>query len=874
MHGSALIATVAAGFTVAWLFGLLTQWLRLSPIIGYLIAGVLIGPYTPGFVGDIHLAQELAEIGVILLMFGVGLHFHLDDLLAVKGIAVPGALGQSITATLVSIPVFMLFGIDPRTGAVLGMAMAVASTVVLIRVLTDAEVLNSTPGHIAVGWLLVEDLITVLVLVLIPVMGAGRVGAAAPGSNPAVAFAVVVLKLAAMIAIVLIAGSRLVPWVLIRVARLRSRELFTLTVLVFSVSMAAGAYVAFGASMALGAFLAGMLVAQSPVSHQAAADALPLRDAFSVLFFVSVGMLFDPVSLLRSPAILGAAMGIILLVKPLTALIIVGVLGHSVRTALTVAIGLAQIGEFSFILSDAARKFDLMPDSLHNVLVAGAILSIAMNPLLFRTIDGIERSLRRRPALWAFLNARAERKAARVNVSVGETLAHRGAEPRLLAVIIGFGPVGSAVNRLLRDRAISTVVVDLNVDTILDLERQEQPVIFGDATREAILESAGVRNASHVIVTVPQATSRPAIVLTARNINPGAKILVRAHYLQEREELEQSGATAAIYEEGEAAVALARLVLADTGASRESIEHAVRDIRMRLILENVSGLSSRKVREVMIPWTRVRRLSYDAVLADVREELAAYSYSRWPVVKPETGAVTGYLLASDLIRLRSDDVNWNNLVRPIDAAAPDDDLESTLLRFQRHGAAIYLVKERESPVGIITIEDILEQVVGRIQIEREPRERAALRDVILTNNALLNLSGTTTEEVIAEMVRKIPRERMPRDVDVVDLVIAREREMPTNIGGGVAIPHARCPGLKASLVAFGRSWDGVLFNERSPELVHLIFMLLTPLERVDEQVFLLNDVASIAGDPEKRQQLLEATVPTDIIRIVDAHRQL
>ncbi|MBX9789661.1 MAG: cation:proton antiporter [Pirellulales bacterium] len=587
MHDFPLITTIAAAFTAAWVFGLLTQWLRLSPIVGYLLAGVLIGPHTPGFVGDIELAQQLAEIGVILLMFGVGLHFHLQDLLAVKSIAIPGALGQSLVATLVAIGVFTLFDVPPKTGAVLGMAMAVASTVVLMRVLMDAGVLSAPQGHVAVGWLLVEDVLTVMVLVLMPVLATEPL---APGSeptiwsNPLVAVAVALGKLALLIAIVMFAGARVVPWALVKVARLRSRELFTLTVMVFSVAIAAGAYVLFGASMALGAFLAGMVVAQSPVSHQAAADALPLRDAFAVLFFVSVGMLFDPRFLIEQPLMMAAALGVILIAKPLAALVIVAALGHSTRTALTVALGLAQIGEFSFILSDLARELGLMADEGQSLLVGAAILSITVNPLVFRAIDPFEHWLARRPRLWRLLNGRGTRRACDTNRQTAERIAQQ--EDARLAVVIGFGPVGRSVERLLREAGLTTVVIDMNLDTVSALRRQGRTAIFGDATREAILELAGVERATYLVQTLPQATDRAALVSTARNLNPKLRIFVRARYLREREELEQVGATAAVFEEAEAAVALARLVLADTGASRELIERTVRDIRLRLDGEN------------------------------------------------------------------------------------------------------------------------------------------------------------------------------------------------------------------------------------------------------------------------------------------------
>lgn len=875
MHEFPLIATVAAAFTAAWVLGLLTQWLRLSPIVGYLLAGVLIGPHTAWanyFQGDIHLAHQLAEVGVILLMFGVGLHFQLSDLLAVKAVAIPGALGQSLAATLVSVGVFALFGLEAKTGAVIGMAISVASTVVLMRVLIDADALNSVAGHVAVGWLLVEDVLTVMVLVMIPVLGSDMGASEEPGiwTNPFTVIALALLKLAALVAVAMFAGSRLVPWLLTQVARLRSRELFTLTVMVFSVAVAAGAYVAFGASMALGAFLAGMVVAQSPVSHQAAADALPLRDAFAVLFFVAVGMLFDPVSLLQEPLMVVAALGIILLVKPLVAVLIVAALGHSVRTALTVALGLAQIGEFSFILADLARKHGVLPDDPetgqnlgYNLLVGGAILSITLNPLLFRSLDSIERWLRRHPRLWALLNSRAERHISQTNVETAEQISRQEAEKDRLAIVVGFGPGGQTVDRLLRDAGLTTVIIDTNMDTVADLRRQGQTAIFGDASRETILESAGVKHASHLVLTLPHATDRAAIVSAARNLNPKLKIFVRARYLREREELEQVGATSAIFEEAEAAVALARLVLADTGAGRAAIDHAVRDIRARLILENVSVLHTQPVRNIMIPWTRVRRLSDSASLDEVRRHVSEQHYSRWPVVDSQTGKPTGYLLIKDLIGLESA-AAWSSLVRPLVAVDAEDTTESTLQHFQREGATICLVTDHGSPVGIVTIEDVLEQVVGRIEDEYPQHPKIAVRDLILTDDALLNLSSPTSEQAILEMAAKIPANRLPTDANIGELALAREKEMSTNLGMGVAIPHARCAKLATPLVVFGRSKDGVVFGGQSPERVHLIFLLITPAEQPDLQVLLLSQIARAVGNPEKRQSLSTASSAAEI----------
>ncbi len=584
MHDLPLLTTIAAAFAGAWVLGLITDRLGLSPIVGYLLAGVAIGPHTPGFMGDVGIAHQLAEVGVILLMFGVGLHFHLRDLLAVRWIAVPGAIAQSLVATVLAVGVFHFFGWPLRAGLMLGLAMSVASTVVLLRGLTDRDLLGSVHGHVAVGWLIVEDIFTVLVLVLIPTLApAGAVGAdgaaeaaggAGGGGLTAILWALG--KLALLVAIVLLAGSRVAPWALVQVARRRSRELFTLTVLVVSITVAVASAALFGASVALGAFLAGMVVGQSPVSHQAPADALPLRDAFAVLFFVSVGMLFDPTFLAREPLMVSAGLAIVLLAKPLAALAIVALLGYSSRTALTVAIGLGQIGELSFILSQVARGHGLMPEEGHHVLVATAMLSIALNPLLFRSIDPVERFIEARPRLWSLLNARANRRVGAQREEAAEPTA--GPE-RALAVIVGYGPVGRVVDALLRDGGLDTVIVDHNMDTVLDLQRSGRRAVYGDATRPAILEQAGVRRAQHLIVTLPDAAGRGPLVLAAREMNPSIEITVRARYLRERDLMETLGVTRAVYEEGEAGLALARQIMRRRGVSDETIEKMVEALR-------------------------------------------------------------------------------------------------------------------------------------------------------------------------------------------------------------------------------------------------------------------------------------------------------
>jgi CPA2 family monovalent cation:H+ antiporter-2 len=579
-HDMPLVTTLAAAFAAAWVLGVIAQRLKLSPIVGYLLAGVVIGPHTPGFTGDLQLASQLAEIGVVLLMFGVGLHFHVSDLREVGGIAIPGALVQSGVATLLGLGIGIAFGWSVVSGVVLGMALSVASTVVLLRGL-EAQNLVSTPaGHAAIGWLIVEDILTVVVLVVIPVLGqAGGTGAAAGTGADAGLLRELALafgKLVALVGLVFVVGSRLLPRALVYVARLQSRELFTLTILALAIAIASGASLLFGASMALGAFLAGMVVGQSPVSQQAAADALPMRDAFAVLFFVSVGMLFEPAFLLREPLLLLAALAVVLVGKPLAALVVVALLGYSTRTALVVALGLAQVGEFSFILGDLARQNGLLSDTGFSLLVACALVSISLNPVLFASLDGLEGWLRRRPALWRLLNAAGSRRYAAANA---ETVAAVARANVPLAVVVGYGPVGRAVDEALRQAGTRTVVIDLNMDTVAQLNSRGRQAIFGDASHAGILAQAGLARATHLVVTLPHSVNRTPMIAAARQLNPACRILVRARYLRERAELELVGTNAVCYEEVEAAVALTSLVLRDLGADAARIAQHAEGVR-------------------------------------------------------------------------------------------------------------------------------------------------------------------------------------------------------------------------------------------------------------------------------------------------------
>ena len=423
LHGSPLIVTIVAALSFAFLFGFVAAKLRLPPIVGYLLAGIVVGPHTPGIIADAELAAELAEIGVILLMFGVGLHFSIADLMAVRRIAIPGALGQILLATLVGIVVGFLGGWDFGGGLVLGLALSVASTVVLLRALEQRSALTSVEGRIAVGWLIVEDLVMVLTLVLLPAV-ADRLGGAGEATSLAAlaeALGVTLLKVAAFVAAVLLLGSRAVPWLLGQVARTGSRELFTLAVLGVALGIAFAAAELAGVSFALGAFLAGIVMNKSALSHRAAAEALPLQNAFAVLFFVSVGMLFDPAVLLAEPLGVVAVVGVIVLVKPLIAVGIVLLLGYPLATAMTVAVSLAQIGEFSFILASLGVGLQLLPPEGRDLVMAGALISITLNPLLFFLSPGLVRWLTGERGPLARREGRARRRLGKLRRTMRQT---------------------------------------------------------------------------------------------------------------------------------------------------------------------------------------------------------------------------------------------------------------------------------------------------------------------------------------------------------------------------------------------------------------------------------------------------------------------
>jgi CPA2 family monovalent cation:H+ antiporter-2 len=571
MHEIDLILTLTGGLAAALICGYITFRLGLSPIVGYLLAGFVVGPHTPGFVADTELADQLAEIGIILLMFGAGLQFHLEELLAVGRIAAPGALCGSLAATLLGTFVGVSCGWSWSAGVVFGLAISVASTVVLMRVLADRGDLHTPPGHIAVGWLVVEDLFTVLVLVLLPAIfrrGEAGAGAGTLGLMIAVVFAVV--KVAAMVGLTIFGGRRLIPWLLAQAASTRSRELFTLTVLVVALGIAVGSVKLFGVSMALGAFLAGMVVGRSEFSLRAATEALPMRDAFAVLFFVSVGMLFDPHYLITSPGLTAGTLAVILLGKPVVALVLVRLLGHPLRTATAVAVALAQIGEFSFILAAAGKHLGILDDRAVNAIVAGAIITITVNPLLYRLARPLASLLRR------FIKEPPGSGVLVPDVQAGDGTKHDR------AVVIGYGPVGRTLARLLRENQIEPVVIELNLETVRRLGAEGIMAVYGDAAHPETLKQAGLGDARALILSSSQTLGSREAIRVARELNPKVFIAARSSYLHELSALRAAGADLVFSEEVEVALSMTESLLERLGATPEQIDRERARIRSDL----------------------------------------------------------------------------------------------------------------------------------------------------------------------------------------------------------------------------------------------------------------------------------------------------
>ena len=583
-HEPVLISTIAIGLTAAFIGGFIARRIGLPVIVGYIVAGVAIGPFTPGLVADPTIANELAELGVILLMFGVGIHFSFRDLAAVRRIAVPGAAVQITLATLLGTGLGVWLGYGVGGGLVLGLAIAVASTVVLLRALEERNELDSDQGRIAIGWLIVEDLFTVVVLVVLPLVapmlgasgGDGQATAASTGEG--LAGALSAIARATIFAVVMVvAGARIIPWLLLQVARLGSRELFTLAVLAIALGIAYAASTVFGVSFALGAFLAGLVVSESDMSHQAAADALPMRDAFAVLFFVSVGMLLDPNYLLAHPAPVLAMLFLIAVAQPLAALAIVLAFGYPSRVALTVAAALGQIGEFSFIVGSLGLSLGLLPDVGFQLVVAGALLSIALNPALFALIEPLDRRLRDQPWLAALTRRRIGDLAVISDDQRASLVNH--------AVICGYGRVGRLIGPALERRGFRYAVITQQRDEVDRLRAAGVVAIYGDAAHSEVLEMAGVATARLVVVAISEPNATRLIVERIHALDPAVDIVVRTHSDSEAAHLRSlGGKIQAVHGERELAVQMARYALRRFGLSSTEAEAVAQGLRGRAVV--------------------------------------------------------------------------------------------------------------------------------------------------------------------------------------------------------------------------------------------------------------------------------------------------
>ena len=568
MHESEVILTLTGSLAVALVLGYVTQRLRISPIVGYLLAGLIVGPYTPGFVADRAVANEFAEIGIILLMFGVGLQFHLKDLYAVRNIAIIGAVGQSAAATLLGVLTARTFGWSWSASIVFGLALSVASTVMLTRVLVDNDDLQTPTGRIAIGWLVVEDIFTVLALVLLPEIFSGPAGGRVSITG---VLALTLARLALLGAAVFVVGGRLIPRVLNGISATRSRELFTLSVLVLALGIAVGSSLIFGVSMALGAFLAGMIVGQSEFSFRAASDALPMRDAFAVLFFVSIGMLLDPKALMMSPALLLATLAIVMLGKPLVAFFIARLFGYGSKVSVGVAFALAQIGEFSLVLATVGTQLNILPAEAANLIIAASLVSLTVNPLLYRSTRWVGARVARLPGIGRPVNPPKE---------AGDPVEQPpGIVSEYRAVVVGYGPVGRTLARLLREGGIEPVIIEMSLENSRRVRDEGYRAVFGDATQPEILEAAGVRTAIAVIVAGPPSDQGAEIIRIARTLNPQVRALARSYYLRETEVMRRAGADEVFSGEGEVALAMTEYVLGILGATPEQMDRERQRVR-------------------------------------------------------------------------------------------------------------------------------------------------------------------------------------------------------------------------------------------------------------------------------------------------------
>ncbi|HHF7375873.1 cation:proton antiporter [Legionella bozemanae] len=555
-HSLPLITTIAMGFALALILGLIAARLKIPALVGYLLAGVAIGPFTPGLMADISIAQELAEIGVMLLMFGVGLHFSLSDLMRVRKIAIPGAIAQILAATILGGCVAIMWDWNYGSALIFGLSLSVASTVVLLRALEERGALESINGHIAIGWLLVEDLVMVVVLVLLPPLAHWLGDSSSVDIHKPLwlVFGLTLLKVSTFIAFMLLVGRRYFPKLLWLVARTGSRELFTLCVITAAISIAYVASKLFGVSFALGAFFAGMIMRESSFSHRAAEESLPLRDAFAVLFFVSVGMLFNPSVLIEQPLQILIVVGIIVIGKSIAAFALVLAFRYPLQSALIVSASLAQIGEFSFILAELGIRLGMLPTEGQSFILAGALISIAINPLIFKLVNPVHAWIKSYPRLLHFFE-RAHDSLAELPMSTKkEYLAGQ-------VVLVGYGRVGKRVAHLLSEKNIPYVVIEENRELIASLRASGVPAVYGDASKPAVLIQSHIAHASMLMIVIADTVHLRKMIQYAYQLNPKIEIVVRTHDEEEAVLLQKEIAGKVFFAEGEIAKNMGKYAL-------------------------------------------------------------------------------------------------------------------------------------------------------------------------------------------------------------------------------------------------------------------------------------------------------------------------
>lgn len=574
-HSTNLIATIAAGLGLAFVLGLLMHRVKLPAIFGYLLAGVIIGPYSPGFVADTQLANQLAEIGVILLMFGVGLHFSISDLMRVRTIAIPGAVGQIVVATAIGALLAYLWGWHWSAGIVFGLSLSVASTVVLLRALEDRQMIRTQRAQIAIGWLIVEDLAMIIALVLLPALAEFKpqsdIAAKIDFVSVLLALGLTLGKVAIFVAIMLIVGKRFVPILLKWVVRIQSRELFTLAVLASALGIAYGSALLFDVSLALGAFFAGVVLSESELSHKAGEDILPLRDAFAVLFFVSVGMLFDPSILIREPWNVLAVALVIVVGKSAAAFVIVLMRRYSLRTALMVSAGLAQVGEFSFILIALGLSLQLVPQEAQDYVLAGAIVSIALNPFAFAVTPALELWIRSKPKVYAWLDRSSARVRDMSSYVPGDWSGH--------VVIVGHGRVGSVIADALRRHNIRYAVVETNRKIVDRLAEENVRAVVGDVADSSVVKAVGLERASLLAFAIPDSLQLRHALEQVRAVNPKLHILARTHSEDDAKFLRDAGVELALISERELGLKMAHYALTQSGVERTSAESSIEQLR-------------------------------------------------------------------------------------------------------------------------------------------------------------------------------------------------------------------------------------------------------------------------------------------------------